>query len=52
MNNELTEQFKELARPLNDWLQQNFSPHHRIIITFDGAELLQGQMGVPFEIKD
>ena len=45
-------EFKELAKPLNEWLQKNGHPNMRIIISFDGAEVVEGKLGVPFEILD
>lgn len=50
--NEKNKELEELARPLNDWLQKNFTPHHKIIISSDGAEVVQGVIGVPFEVID
>ena len=46
------EEFERLARPLNEWLQKNGHPNMRIIISFDGAEVVEGKLGVPFKIKD
>ncbi len=45
-------ELEELAKPLNKWLQENFTPHHQIIIRNDGAELVSGELGVPFEVTD
>ena len=49
---EKLEEFQKLTKPLNDWLQKNGHPHQRIIISFDGAELVEGVLGVPFKVKD
>lgn len=46
------EEFEKLAKPLNKWLQKNGHPHMTIIITFDSAELVEGKIGVPFELQD
>jgi len=46
----LPEEFKELCKPLNDWLQKNYPPHTRIIIENDYAEIVEGIMGIPFEV--
>ena len=46
------DEFKRLALSLNEWLQANGNPHQQIIITFDGAEVVEGIMSVPFEVKD
>lgn len=50
--NEKFKEFEELTKPLNDWLQKNGHPHQQIIITFEGAELVEGILVVPFSIKD
>lgn len=44
--------FKELVKPLVEYLQENYSPHHSIIINCDYAELVMGQMGTPFKIPN
>ncbi len=49
---EMENEFKELAKPLNEWLQKNFPPHSRIIIEYDNAEVVSGDIVVPFEIFD
>jgi hypothetical protein len=46
------EELKRLAEPLNKWLQENYSPMHKIIVTFDGAEVVAGCIAVPFEVND
>ena len=46
------QQLTELAKPLNEWLQKNYSPMCSIVITFNGAEVKQGILGVPFKTKD
>lgn len=51
-NVEKLEEFEKLTKPLNDWLQENGHPHQQIIITFDSAELVEGVLAVPFEVKD
>lgn len=40
-------EFEAHARPLIQWLNENCHPHHTIIITPVGAELLEGNMAVP-----
>lgn len=49
---EKLKELEQLAKPLNEWLQQNFSPMHKIIVTFDGAEVVAGCIAVPFEVND
>ncbi len=51
-NKEKLEEFEKLTKPLNEWLQKNGHPHQQIIITFDSAELVEGVLAVPFEVKD
>jgi hypothetical protein len=46
----LKEEFKELCKPLNEWLQKNYHPHTRIIIDNDSAEIVEGTMAVSFEV--
>lgn len=46
------EEFKELCKPLNDWLQKNYNPHTKIIIENGHAEIVEGLIGVPFEVLD
>lgn len=50
--NEMENEFKKLAKPLNEWLQKNFPPHSRIIIEYDNAEVVSGDVVVSFEILD
>ena len=45
-------EFQELTEPLNQWLQRNFSPHDRIIAEFDNAEVVSGELVVPFKVND
>lgn len=52
MKVELKKEFEQMAKPLNEWLQKNFSPHAKVIITTDGAEVVEGELGVPFESLD
>jgi hypothetical protein len=49
---ELMEEFTVLCKPLNEWLQKNYHPHARIIIENGHAEVVEGCIGVPFEVKD
>ena len=46
------EEFERLTKPLNEWLQKNGHPNMIIIISFDGAEIVEGKLGVPFQILD
>lgn len=44
--NERRVAFGKLAHPLMDWLRENYHPHVTIIISYDGAELLEGSIAV------
>lgn len=46
------EEFKKLCEPLVDFIYKHGSPHSKIIIEMDGAEFIDGTIGVPFEIRD
>jgi hypothetical protein len=43
MTNEEQQAFKEAALPMIKWLCENVHPHHSVIVTPVGAELLEGQ---------
>jgi len=49
---QLTDEFSALCKPLNEWLQKNFDPHTKIIIENNSAEIVQGVVKVPFEVLD
>ena len=49
---DISKEFKTLAKPLNEWLQKNYDPHCSIIISYDGAEVVCGELGIPFEVQD
>lgn len=44
--------FKELALPLVEYLQKHYHPHAKIIVDFDGAEIVEGVLGEPFQIEN
>lgn len=46
--------FKEVAKPLIKGLAENVHPHHTVIVTSTGAELMMGEMSFPTEefLKD
>ena len=46
------EEFRELIRPLVEYLRKNHNPHCKIIVEYDGAKLVKGELGVPFEIPE
>lgn len=51
-NYEKRSDFKELVEPVVLWLQKYRTPHDKIIIAMDGAELVSGEIGVSFEVVD
>ena len=40
--------FEELAKPLMEYLHKNFHPHTQIIINWDGAEVVEGKIGISY----
>ena len=44
--------FRELAQPLVEYLRKNYHPHAKIIIEYDGAEIVEGVLGEPFPIEN
>lgn len=38
------EEFVKVVEPIIKWMNDNVHPHHTIIITNTGAELLEGQL--------
>lgn len=46
--NEQVKEFEELVKPLMEYLHKNFHPHAQIIINWDGAEVVEGKIGVPY----
>lgn len=51
MRNQLKD-FKEICQPVVDYLNKNGCPHSTIIITQTSAELVSGEMTVPYEPLD
>ena len=47
----IQKEFTELCKPLNEWLKKNCHPHTKIMIDTGGAEIVEGIMGVSFEVK-
>lgn len=50
-NSKLVE-FKELTKPLVEWLQRNGNPHQTIVITQIQAKLVSDVLGIPFNVSD
>jgi len=46
------EELKALCKPASDWLQRNYPPHTKILIEPGYAELLDGGIGVSYELFD
>lgn len=41
--------FRELVMPLMEHLRKNYHPHAKIIIDWDGAEIVEGLLGEPYK---
>jgi hypothetical protein len=52
MSNINREEFKEVVKPVVEWMHKSSTPHDTIIIRQDGAELVCGEMAVSFEVPD
>lgn len=44
--------FKTAVQPLVDYLRENHDPHTRVIVDSSSAELLSGEIAVPFGSED
>ena len=42
--------FKEICKPVVEYMQKQLNPHSTIIITIDGAKLVSDEMFVPFKL--
>lgn len=51
MNRDL-EEFREICRPVVEYLQKKHHPHAHIVIDWDGTMLTEDLCGVPFEVPD
>ena len=45
-------EFVNTMKPVVEWLQKNGNPHYRIIIEYDGAEFVSGEMAFSVEVPD
>lgn len=52
MNKKQIEEFKNLTKPISDWLYKNGNPHSTVVITQAFAEKSNGEIAIQFEIKD
>ena len=41
-------ELEELAKPLVEWLQNNYTLHHQIVIGCDSVIMIQDTMKIPF----
>jgi hypothetical protein len=46
MSEEDKKEFEEVAKPLIKFLAQKVHPHHTVVVTATGAELLEGEVSV------
>lgn len=46
------EEFRELVKPLVEYLRKNYNPYCKIIVECDRAEIVKGELGVPFETEN
>ncbi len=46
------EEFKKVMQPAVEWMQKNCCPHDKVIIQYDGAELVSGEMAFSVEVPD
>ena len=51
MTEEQRKEFKELARKMCKFINDNFDPHHIIIIENDRADIYSGRYGYPMQGK-
>lgn len=52
MNTKKIDKLEKAAIPLIKYMRKHCNPHHKIIVTIDGVELLLGEMGVSMEVED
>lgn len=49
---EQIEQFAIHAKPLHEWLTENYHPHAKIIIDRDGARLVEDDVFIPMKVGE
>ena len=49
---EMREELQEIAKPLVDYLYKYGSPHSKIIVEMDDAEMVSGDCVCQFEARD
>ena len=52
MDNIKQKEFEDVLKPAIEWLQKNGCPHDRIIIEYNGAELVSGEMAFSVKVPD
>lgn len=48
----MREELKKAAKPLVDYLYKYGSPHSKIIVEMDSAEMVSGDCACKFEVRD
>ena len=51
INKETFDELKDLAKPLQDWVMNNFDPMCKVEITCDSVTVFAPQMGTPMLAK-
>ncbi len=46
------ERFKQVVQPLVEWANKNCSPHERVVVEMEYAQLVSEEMGFSFEVPD
>ena len=46
------EELREICRPVIEYLHQQCCPHDRVIVDWNSAELVEGAVGIGYEVPD
>ena len=46
------ETLEKLAKPLHEWLQDNYCPHASIVIDFGLVRVVEDRCGMPLPVRD
>lgn len=49
MKTEKMKSFEEAIQPLFKWMEENCTPHDKVIVDTMNAELVSGEIGIPSE---
>lgn len=52
MEKEKFNELEELARPLVDYIRENYHPHVTVVVTDTFVRVTEDLMGVPFPLED